>query len=33
LSSAITLLKGSGNFNGGAWTFIQSQQMRMEPIL
>jgi Flp pilus assembly protein TadG len=33
LSSAITLLQGTGNFNGGAWTFVQSQQMRMEPIL
>lgn len=33
LSSAITLLRGNGNFNGGNWTFVQSQQMRMEPIL
>ena len=33
LSSAITLLNGNGNFNGGNWTFVQSQQMRMEPIL
>lgn len=33
LSSAITLLRGTGNFNGGNWTFVQSQQMRMEPIL
>ena len=33
LSGAITLLRGNGNFNGGNWTFVQSQQMRMEPIL
>jgi Flp pilus assembly protein TadG len=33
LSVAIALLQGSGNFNGGNWTFTQSNQMRMEPVL
>ncbi len=33
LSSAISLLQGSGNFNGGQWTFTQQSVMRMEPIL
>ena len=33
LSAAIGLLQGSGNFGGGNWTFTQSNQMRMEPVL
>ena len=33
LSSAVSLLQGSGNFNGGQWTFTQQSVMRMEPIL
>ena len=33
LSTAISLLQGTGNFNGGQWTFTQQSVMRMEPIL